>query len=377
MNRISMTFGVLVAVLSVIAATQTIRLGSAREESLSLRVKLEAAQKEAAKSAARATKTAGGKDDSWNTDSDSWVRTASRASASSPRDSAQDAAAVQSSEKAAGKANMDPAHMAADLVHRAEQLAKEGKLDQAQTLLQQSVKQDPNNPDAWRSLAAVQRDMGNSKAELQTYQQWMTARPADSQARYMAAQAYARNGMDGEALKYLSQFESMSSGNAQAYNMAAKLYGQLNMPVQQGNALRQAATAAPQAVDTHQQLGDYYQSLGQADQALAEYQAAVQIQPTDTKALVQMGNTYLTLGQADLAQAQYEAALAVNPKNIDALQRLAEVEYQTGDLQGALSNYQQISTLQGQMRDGLNANRHIEIINRELQAAATTPKKPK
>ncbi len=377
MNRLSITLSVLVAVLSVVTIAQMVRLGGMKNETRTLRAELDAAKSETAKLAARPA-AAPRADDSMDMDSGSWVREASHTATLASKGSAQNEADAQfpdNSPEATGTAGTDAARLAADLVRRGAQLAKDGKFDQALSLLQQSVKEDPDNPDAWRNLAAVQRQMGNSKAELQTYQQWMGARPADSQARYMAAQAYARNGMEGQALKYLTQYESMSGGSPQSAGLAAKVYKQLNMPKQEGDALRRAASGAPSTVQVHQQLGDYYQRQGQSDQALAEYQAALQIAPNDAKAAVQMGNTYMTLGQTDMAQSEYEAALEANPNSIEALMRLAEIQHANGDLQASIGYYQQISNLAGQLREGINANQHIADINREIQTGTTKPRK--
>ncbi len=278
-----------------------------------------------------------------------------------------------------GKAvSEDNAAKSEEMSRSAQEAIKAGNFDQARAQLQQSVEQNPGNVGAWRQLASVDRQLGNSQEELSDYQNWIAAQPDDKIARYMASEAFARNGIDDQALQQLAAFQSIGQNDPQSYAMSAGIYQQLNMTAEQGAALQQWVAAAPTSPDAHRVLGSYYQQQGQGDQAIQEYQAMAQLQPNTSAPYIQMGNAYTQMGQLDAAEAQFQTAATVRPNDVEALTRLADTQRQLGDTQGALSNYQRVATIEPGSNAGTQAARNIQYIQQQMavQAAQPATRKP-
>ncbi len=259
---------------------------------------------------------------------------------------------------------MDPAR-AGELVRSAQELMKSGNVDPARAALQQSLRADPKNGTAWHQLAQIERQSGNAEAELNTYKQWAEAQPGEKLARYLAAEACIRNGMNDQALKYLTDFQELGRDDPQSSAMVAGLYEQMHMPAEQGEVLRQWASTAPDSPDAHRVLGDYYRQAGQSDLAVAEFQQMVALQPNDPNPYMQLGSTYMQMGKTDEALTQFLTAVSLRPNSTEALTRLAGAQRQSGDTQGAVANYQRIVDLEPGSPVGVDAAQTIQSIQAE------------
>lgn len=77
------------------------------------------------------------------------------------------------------------------------------------------------------------------------------------------------------------------------------------------------------------------------DSATAQYQRAVAIDSTMSKAWVNMGLTYSDAGKRPEARKALQKAIAVNPKDVLAYCHLGYVEHMAGNLSEAMSMYRQ------------------------------------
>lgn len=262
---------------------------------------------------------------------------------------------------------------AAKLVNQAAKLMKSGNYEEAQALLEQSLAADPANRQAWKTLASLQRQTGMADQELQTYADWMEAMPDDALARYLAAGAFARNGLDTEARQYLADFQNMSQGDLRVYPMAAQMYQQMGMRAEEGDALRQWVAAAPDAADARRLMGDYYRRMGDTNAALTEYQTMAALQPGSPSAYVQMGNLYRQTGQYAAAVGQYETALDLRPGNVTTLGRLADAQRLSGDLNAAAGTYNQVIALEPGSQAAVAAAASLRRIERQLNPPVPRP----
>jgi len=288
-----------------------------------------------------------------------------------------DAAKNATAAGAAGGQKAPESTVSPEAAARSEQLAKiaqdlvnKGNLDEARNKLNQSLRENPKNSGAWRQLAGVEKQAGNVEAELAAYDQWTSAMPEDKMAHYEAATAYARNGMQDQALQQLSSFQMLSSGDPQSNGMASIIYGQMNMATEQGTALSQYVNAQPTNIDAHRMLGEYYQRTGQTDAAFQEYQTMAQLDPKSTAPYMQMGNAYVQMGQFDSALTQFESAAKINPRDTEALSRMAYMQRQLGDMQGAVQTYQRVVSIDPNSTMGVQAAQHMQYIQGEIAGAA-------
>lgn len=253
------------------------------------------------------------------------------------------------------------------LVVQAQDMMREGRYDQAEALLRESLEEDIHNQAAWQQIARLQHKMGYTDAEIDTYMQWMEASPSDTAPYYKLASAYARLGRDDEARYYMSEYEARSSSELTNYALSASLYRQIEDREQEGRVLSQWLAAAPESVDAQQAWADYNRRIGGYDVALSQYESLADIMPNNPMLYRQMGDIYRRMGDYAQAQAQYEAAINLRPGDTDTLGRLGTVYLQSGDYEGALGAYSEIIALEPGSNAAENAQRRINSIEQQLQ----------
>lgn len=84
---------------------------------------------------------------------------------------------------------------------------------------------------------------------------------------------------------------------------------------------------------------------GSLDQAQEQYQAALDLNPSESAALLGLGDVQLRLREPRLAAETYRQAVGLDPQNPDAYIRLGEAYYHQGDLSAALSEWERALAL--------------------------------
>ena len=100
------------------------------------------------------------------------------------------------------------------------------------------------------------------------------------------------------------------------------------------------ATPTPSAGE-HLDRGNDYLDQGQFDQAIAEFQAAIQLDPSDARAHYNLGLAYQKQGKLDEAAAAYLEALQTDPDIGDAHNNLGLVYDTQGKPDQAIAEYQE------------------------------------
>jgi len=105
-----------------------------------------------------------------------------------------------------------------------------GKVDAARPLLEDAVKQNPNDPHPWYNLGLLFKNSGDAKAAIDAFQHVTTIDPNDADSWYFLGASYAENkqypeAMDAfqHALKLNPQHASAEFGLSRAYQQSADL----------------------------------------------------------------------------------------------------------------------------------------------------------
>jgi len=216
---------------------------------------------------------------------------------------------------------------------KAQELIKEGKVAQAQELLQNYVKNLPRDKSLQTELANVTVQHAKQLMANQDFQSAaknlrsaLTLQPGSTSAQNMLDQIFQKQGMSasnaGDRLKEAATLAGGGKNSEAEFEYKAAL--KLN----------------PSA-DGHVGLGDLELKAGNKEKASQEYQKALEVEPHSATALRQMG--LLRLGQNDLpgANSNLSRALVVNPKDQVASSHLIDlwqkqVAHNTGEVNGHL-----------------------------------------
>ena len=84
---------------------------------------------------------------------------------------------------------------------------------------------------------------------------------------------------------------------------------------------------------------------GALERAQGQYQAALELNPSETAALLGLGDIQLWRREPRMAAETYRQAVSLDPRNADAYIRLGEAYYHQGDLTAALSEWERALAL--------------------------------
>jgi len=152
------------------------------------------------------------------------------------------------------------------------------RFEQAQSLLESVVKDDPKYVDAWEALGALFEKTQNWDKSRQAYQNVIELAPHDPEAY---------------------------SGLVRGY-MAERMY-----PDAIATAKKQLEQL-PDRAESHANLGAAYMEAGWFDDAAEQYEAAAKLQPANPRLLVQIGRAYSRDRQANKARAAFRRALQLD-----------------------------------------------------------------
>lgn len=111
---------------------------------------------------------------------------------------------------------------------------------------------------------------------------------------------------------------------------------------------------SPDAAIPHDALGNAYFKMGKLDEAIEQYNVALRIQPTFTRAIGNLGNAYNKKGELDKAVEQYRLAIRQNPKDANFHNNLGIAYAKSGKLSDALSEFQTAVGINPYYSDGYN-----------------------
>ncbi len=257
-----------------------------------------------------------------------------------------------------------------------------GKLEQAQTALQDVLKINPNYPKATDTMAAIQLSQGHLDQVVSDLSKEIAANPGSIGTRLLLAQAYLAKGDNKDAEVVLNASVSMATTPAakgavfqslgmaklaeKQYAEAGKLAGEAldqtpkstvalsvlgasyaaQKQAAQGLVMMQARVdKVPGWAEGYLAVAELAQKTGNSPVAESAFGKALAINHDLTPAMVGLGDTYLANNQLDLAQKEFQQTAAVKDSNLSyALLRLGQIYERKGDIGSARTSYESALT---------------------------------
>ena len=188
---------------------------------------------------------------------------------------------------------------------RGEQLAGEGKIDEAIEAFRRAISIDPQYAVAHHNLGVLLRRQGLLNEAIESY-----TRATAIQSDYVDAHYNLGNAL-------------MDLGNLDA---AVASY-------------HKALAIKPDFAEAHNNLGNVFKELRKLDEAVASYHKALAIKPDYAEAHSNLGNALKGLGKLDEAVASYHKALAIKPDYAEAHSNLGLALQDLGKLSEAIACY--------------------------------------
>ena len=210
-----------------------------------------------------------------------------------------------------------------------------GRLPEAESIYQQILQVDPDQPVALHLLGVIAHQVGNHDTAVD-----LITKAIDIETDYADAHSNL-----GNALRELERLdEAMAS-------------------------YHKALAIKPNHAEAHNNLGNVLQDLGKLDEAIATYLNALDINPDYTEALNNMGNALKDLGRLDEAVVSYNKALAIKSNFAEAHNNLANVLKDLGRLDETITSYRNALSIRSDL-SGAGRN----LLNVMLNVPGMSPK---
>jgi len=263
---------------------------------------------------------------------------------------------------------------------QADQLARQGQLEQAAGLYRALLAAQPHQFDTLLRLGMLEFQRGQAGAALRLLTLASQVNPGAAGA--LSALGYVQASLDrhAEALESFNRALSIQPDFVEAlYRRGKSLYAlkrlqsaledfeavlrldprdvlalfnhalalrSLGRPSQALDSLDRALALKPDFVEALFHRGVTLQDLSRPAEAVASYDRALALRPQFAEALNNRGNGLEVLGQAEAALASYERALSLRPDYADALNNRGRILTTLNRLAEALESYNRALALQ-------------------------------
>lgn len=206
------------------------------------------------------------------------------------------------------------------LLQQAVRLHRQGRLVEAERVLERVLQQAPNHFDALHLLGVFK----------------------------------AQKGQCDEGVELISAAVRLNPRSTQALCNLGILLGRLNRHDEAISTFDKALAIKPNDVEIICKRSNALRTLGRYEEALAGFDAALKIQPTNLAALNNRGNVLRKLGRGVEAVASFDKALEIKPGYAKALSNRGITLGELGRFDEAIASYDEALRVQPEYADALN-----------------------
>ncbi|MBC8267411.1 MAG: tetratricopeptide repeat protein [Rhodospirillaceae bacterium] len=220
-----------------------------------------------------------------------------------------------------------------------EQLAHQGRVEEAIEAFQKALQVDPKYADGHFNLGVLFRGQGKLDDAIESYKRAITVKPKHFDALYNLGNALKEKGMLEESVTAFRQAVSIKPDFAEAHNNLGNALRELKRLEEAGVSYQNALAVKPDYIDAQNNLGITCSEMGKLDEAVAIYQKVLAIKPNFAEVQNNLGNALRDLRQLDEAVTCFNRALDIKPGYVDALNNLGNVLRDLGQLDQAVASY--------------------------------------
>jgi predicted O-linked N-acetylglucosamine transferase (SPINDLY family) len=227
----------------------------------------------------------------------------------------------------------------ADLLTKALDLHRQGRLAEARIGYEKILSQQPDHPDALNLMGALEQKAGNLEAAIGYLEKAVGLVPQCGIYLNNLGNALKEAGellRAEDCYRRAAEFDPRNSNPL--YNLATLLQGQDRLD-EARIWFENALDLAPEDASALNNLAVLLHARGKLDQAEYVYRKLLTIEPNHPRALSNLGSLLLDQGRFEEAEAGFRAALSVNPNYPEALLGLGRTYREAGRLAEAGEAY--------------------------------------
>lgn len=236
-----------------------------------------------------------------------------------------------------------------------------GKLETAIDLITKAVTIKPDFAEALSNLGAAHRGHGNLDEAVASYQKAVSCKPDYADAHYNLGNTLKQSGRTDEAIASFRKMIAINPGFAEAHNNLGNALTDVGLLDEAVASFKQALALKPGYAKAHNNLGTALYELGEFVEAEDQLYKALAIDPVFVEALNNLGNTLMKLDRLDEAVTSYVKALTLKPNDAGTRLNLAEALKHQGKHDEAIQTLQ--DGLKKETDNNLLVDSLTEILN--------------
>ena len=236
----------------------------------------------------------------------------------------------------------------------------EGRLPEAESIYQQILQTDPNQPVALNLLGAIAHQVGNHDTAVDLITKALTIQPDYAGAHGNLGNAFKELGKLDEAVASYQKALAIEPDNAGAHSNLGAVLQELGRLDEAVASCNKALAIKPDLAEAHSNLGNAFKKLGRLDDAEASYHKALSIRSDYTEAYSNLGALYNEWGKHEDAAASCRKALTINPDFAEAHGNLGGALQKLGKFDEAAASCRKALTIKP---DYAEAHSNLGIIS--------------
>lgn len=207
---------------------------------------------------------------------------------------------------------------------------KAGRLAQAESIYQNVLQHQPDQPDALHLLGVLRHQQGRLDVAVALISRAIALAPTAVMHCKLAAVHQQRGNLELAVSSYQAALR-LDPKNANGHLQLAELLKQMGRWEAAGGHARQALALQPDSAQALGVLGNVLRAQGDPSAAIACYDQALELQPDCTPAHLNRGNALVALGRYEEALASYHSALKYASNSAQAYNGIGVVMHALGD----------------------------------------------
>lgn len=228
---------------------------------------------------------------------------------------------------------------------RAEWLRQEGRLDEARVQIQESLRRQPGQSDAWRVLGVIEEQRGDNTAALRAFQMALRLGKANAELSQRVTQLLVSSGKADEASRVNAQATRAHRESARSLVSIGLAELQRDRLAPAEDAIRKAIALAPDWPEAWDALGTVLSRSSRAADAVNAYGRALELSPDNPQTLNNRAAAYLGLKRLDDALRDNQRAITLDPKSANAWRLYGTLQMQTRNFQEAVRGFEKTDQL--------------------------------
>jgi len=215
-----------------------------------------------------------------------------------------------------------------------------GHFQEAERLYHTSLRQQPEDFNAWYLLGILARQAGDCRAAAAHLIRAVELKPDWAEAHFQLGVAYEVLGNWAAAADCFCRATECFAAYAEAQVRLAMVLRRLGKTDEAIAAYRLAAQLLPESVEVHNDLGEMLATAGQLAGALACFERAGVLRPDSAEIQNNLGNVFRELGNSEQAITAFSRAVALRPDLEATHVGLGALYQERGDLDQAAASFQ-------------------------------------